>query len=311
MEPGEESDMQMKDGVKQRRQQKIKSLLERQSSSAQTEDIYSEPPVLYNHEYFFEDEMEELDPEAIWKTNPNPWASWGEDKGVTEKRSFVKGPVLPIKRDPRYDRNKHTFRKELQWKLAIALLIFAAVWALFRYDTGITLKGQALVKQALTNEIDFAATAAWYKETFAGSPSFIPIFQNKTKTAVGADGTVKLPIVSPLQGGSLVRTFAEMLNGIELAGKSEDQVVAAETGRVLLLTDQDEGSTTIVIQHANRRVTVYGMLGKTEVQVNDWVEAGDPIGNLLKAEGSQPSLLYFAVKQNDQYIDPVGVIPID
>lgn len=303
--------MQMKDGAKQRRQQKNKNLLDRKQAAEQTEDIYPEPVVPNKHEYFYVDEREELDPEIVWKTNPNPWVSWSEDKGVSENKSFVKRPDLTNKKDPGNERSKHPFRKELKWKFAIAVLLFGAVWAMFRYDTEYTLKGQALVKQALTDEIDFAAAAAWYKETFAGAPSFIPIFEDNSEPAVGADGTVKLPIVAPLQGGSLVRTFAELLSGIELAGTSEEQVVAAETGRVLLLTDQSEQGSTIVIQHANKRVTIYGMLGKTDVQVNDWVEAGDPIGSLLKAEGTQPSLLYFAVKQNDLYIDPVGVIPID
>lgn len=301
--------MQMKDGVKQRRQEKIKKLLDRNSAAEQTGNISPEPVAPNRQPYFYDDEIEELDPEVVWKTNPNPWASWREDNSLTDKRSFVKNPDLPSKKDPRSERSEHPFRKELKWKLAVALLLFGAVWAMFRYDTEYTLKGQALVKQALTDEIDFAATAAWYKKTFAGAPSFIPIFEDDSEA--GEEGAVKLQIVAPLQGGSLVRTFAELLNGIELAGSSEEQVVAAETGRVLLLTDRNEQGSTIVIQHAGKRVTVYGMLGKTEVQVNDWVEAGDPIGSLLKAEGSQPSLLYFAVKENDLYIDPVGVIPID
>jgi stage IV sporulation protein FA len=313
MGAGEEQEMQMKDNEKQVKKQKTKSLLNRQSTADPIKDSDHAVHVPYNHEYFYHDDREEkeLDPEVVWKTNPNPWASWNEDKGFGNKRSYVKGPDLTDKIDPRYLRSRHPFRRELKWKFVIALLLFGAIWAMFRYDTEYTLKGQALVKQALTDEIDFAAAATWYKETFAGAPSFIPIFEDKTPDAVGADGTVKLPVVTPLQGGSLVRTFAELLNGIELAGKSEEQVVAAETGRVLLLTDQNEKGSTVIIQHANKRVTIYGLLGKTDVQVNDWVEAGDPIGNLLKAEGTQPSLLYFAVKQNELYIDPVGVIPID
>ncbi|MDQ8737396.1 M23 family metallopeptidase [Paenibacillus sp. LHD-38] len=303
--------MPMKDSEKQRGQQKGKFGSDRSSRDSQIEDLYANSTVPLKHEYFMGEEQEELDPEVVWKTNPNPWASWGDENGFMDKRTFVKPPDLTGKKDPRYGPGKHSFRKELKWKLAVALLLFAAVWALFHYDNEYTLKGQALVKQALTDEIDFATAAAWYKETFAGAPSFIPIFKDNNGDAVGADGTVKLPIVAPLEDGSLVRTFAELLSGIELAGKSEGQVVAAETGRVLLLTEQDEKGSTIVIQHANQRVTVYGLLGTTKVSVNDWVEAGDPIGNLLKAEGTQPSLLYFAVKQNDLYIDPVGVIPID
>ncbi|NIK75963.1 stage IV sporulation protein FA [Paenibacillus castaneae] len=303
--------MKMKDGVNKNRQEKMKAMLERQLISESAEESNPETYLPLQEPFFYEQDREELDPEAVWKSNPNPWASWSEDNSFGDKRRFVKGPDIANQKDPSFGPHKYTFRKELQWKLAIALLIFATIWALFRYDNEWTQGGQALVKRALTDEIDFAAAATWYKETFAGAPSFIPIFQNESQTAVGADGTVILPIVAPLHSSSLIRTFAELLNGIELAGGSEQEVVAVETGRVIVVTNEEKDGATIVIQHANNRVTVYGLLGTTDVKVNDWVEAGDPIGHLLTSVGSEPSMLYFAVKQNGLYIDPVGVIPID
>jgi stage IV sporulation protein FA len=303
--------MSTKDNSNQHKEKPIKKWQAPQSSELKAEDFYSETLAPQQHEYFHEEEWEEPDPETVWKSNPNPWASWGEDAGFGGKRSYVKAVDPSNRKDPTQERSRHTLRKEFAWKLLIAALLFGAIYAMFQYDNEYTRTGQAMVKQALVEEIDFAAAASWYKDTFAGAPSFIPIFEDKSEAAIGADGTVKLPIVAPLQEGALVRTFAELLNGIELAGQSEEQVVAAETGRVLDLSEQSDKGSTIVIQHANQRVTVYGLLGKTEVNVNDWVEAGDPIGSLLKSEDTQPSLLYFAVKQNGLYIDPVGVIPLD
>lgn len=303
--------MGMKDSVKQRREQKIKSLMENKRTTSQVNPIYEEQIETYKRNRLDNNAtMDELDPEIAWKTNPNPWANWEKEEGLYGKRSFVNGPATR-KDDESPNRGGNNFRKEFQWKLAISFLLFAVLWGMFRYDTEWTLKGQAFVKHALKDEIDFEAASTWYRNTFAGAPSFIPIFKDNSPKAVGAEGAVRLPIVTPLANSSLVRTFAEMLNGIELAGTSQEQVVAAETGRVMNLTKEEGDGTTIVIQHANQRITVYGMLGQTEVKVNDWVEAGDPIGKLLESRGTEPSLLYFAVKQNDRYIDPVGVIPID
>jgi stage IV sporulation protein FA len=45
--------------------------------------------------------------------------------------------------------------------------------------------------------------------------------------------------------------------------------------------------------------------------VNDWVEAGQQIGSLQTAVDGEQSFLHFAVKQNDRYMDPLDVIPID
>ncbi|MCA0755269.1 M23 family metallopeptidase [Paenibacillus sp. N4] len=294
--------MRAKDGNKQDRQRKKDAIAEQRAAARPAEEFEAEP-------YAYEGE--DSDPERAWKLNPNPWAGWDEEGGFASRRTFVREPDPTRYKDYDGERDNHSFRKQFLWKLALSMLVFAGVWGLFRYDTDWALRGQELVKQALTDEIDFAAAAAWYKDTFAGAPSFIPIFQDNSPNAVGADGTVKLPVVNPLPEASLVRTFAELLNGVELAGSSGQDVLAAETGRVLLLTDDEQNGVTLVIQHANQRVSVYGMLGEAGVKANDWVEAGDPIGQLKVTSDSQPSLLYFAVKQNEQYIDPVGVIPFD
>ena len=125
---------------------------------------------------------------------------------------------------------------------------------------------------------------------------------------------MELPLVTPLTGGSVVRSFAETLSGVEIAGRSEESVSAVETGRVLLVTDDEKTGKTIVIQHADNRVTVYGRLGSVQAAVNDWVEAGQSIGKLSAAgtdtEGEQ-SLLFFAVKEKGIYVNPADVVPLD
>ncbi len=252
----------------------------------------------------------ELDPEAAWKRNPNPWAGWDED-GPAPRRSYVRA-ADPTRFAPQDGpRNRHTLGGSFMRKLAGSLLVFGAVWGLFQLEEDWALQGQALVKQALTDEIDFAAAADWYKNAFAGAPSFIPIFNNSAEEAASADGTVRLPIVSPLPGSTLVQTFAELLNGIELAGASGQAVAAVETGRVQTTTGQADKGFTVLLQHANGRLTIYGGLADIEVGTGDWVEAGDELGRLPSNADNAPSLLYFAVKQDDMYLDPVGVIPFD
>ncbi len=309
--------MVLKNDVKQRRQQKIKSLIEKAEVTKPEIDtttvLVDEPrslPEQYdkNWQYDRPVSVAHQDPELAWKTNPNPWAAWGDSFGGGDKRSFV--PNVDLTNNDRYGgaRKRHSFRKELLWKLIISTFLFVAIWTMFQINESWTLKGQAVVKQALTDEIDFAVVAAWYKNNFAGAPSFIPIFGNQADKAIGVDGKIKQTVMAPLSDGSLVRTFAELLNGIELAGASEAEVVAADTGRVILVTGNP---VSIMLQHANERITVYGGLGVGAVKVNDWVEAGDTIGHLAKSDEGAHSLLYFAVKEKDMYLDPMDVIAID
>lgn len=302
--------MNTRNSVKQRREQKIKAL-QRRSLEASFDDEFelnTNSAPLYSQDRRSDAvEFDDIDPEKAWKANPNPWSSWDENEREW-KGSFVKRALPDKSKLP--ERRKPSFFTDLQWKLVISLLIFAVIWAMFRYDNAWTRTGQAYVKQAITDEIDFEAAAVWYKEMFSGAPSFIPIFEQDPKEAIGADGRIRLPVVSPLDNGVLVRTFAELLNGVELAGEPGQNVFAAEEGRVIL-AESNETSSSIVIQHANKRVTIYGKLGEVSVEANDWVEAGDPIGRLSEMSTAEPNRLFFAVKQDGAYVDPLDVIPID
>jgi len=304
--------MGTKDSVKQRREQRIKALQERSAAGGPadggTDLIWKEERITRSELPGRQMEAYEIDPEKAWKANPNPWESWKEEGDRDYKGSYVKRALPNASKLP--PSRKNSLRNDLLWKGTLSLLVFSLVWLLFRYDNELTRTGQAYVKHALTNEMNFEAAAAWYKEVFSGAPSFIPIFDQSPNEAIGADGSIRLPVVAPLAEGVLVRTFAELLNGIELAGEPAAEVLAAEEGRVLL-AESNETSSSIVIQHANKRVTVYGNLEQVNVEANDWVEAGDAIGRLSGKTSEEPNLLFFAVKQDGVYVDPLDVIPID
>ncbi|RIX50547.1 hypothetical protein D3P08_19920 [Paenibacillus nanensis] len=316
--------MGLRNDVKQRRQEKIKSLIHQYQESAHehnainrgipSEPVKPEPraaqtkeskpapaslsPAPANHP---------LDPELAWKRNPNPWSGW-EDRDREQppgSRSFVKSQHTDDFQPP--DKSWGRFRKELTWKVIVSALMFGAVWAVFEVEHPLTQKGQAFVKEAMTEEINFEAVALWYNNVFAGAPSFIPLFDGGGSAEL-VDGKPITPVVAPLEDAAVVRTFAELLNGIELAGASEAEVMAAETGRVIQVTERGD---SVLIQHANNRITIYGKLESASVAVNDWVEAGQPIGKLPASQDGDQSFLYFAVKQNDRYMDPLDVIPLD
>lgn len=314
--------MGLRSDVKQRRQEKIKSLIHHYQESAHehnainrekpSEPVKPEPraarakdgrpapaslsPAPVTHP---------LDPELAWKKNPNPWSGWEYLEQPPGSRSFVKSQHTDDFQPP--DRSWGRFRKELTWKVVLSALVFGAVWAMFKVEHPLTQKGQEFVKEAMTEEINFEAVALWYNNVFAGAPSFIPLFDDGGSAEL-VDGKPITPVVAPLEEAAVVRTFAELLNGIELAGASEAEVMAAETGRVIQVTERGD---SVLIQHANNRITIYGKLESASVAVNDWVEAGQPIGKLPAAQDGDQSFLYFAVKQNDRYMDPLDVIPLD
>ncbi|MFD0588290.1 peptidoglycan DD-metalloendopeptidase family protein [Paenibacillus sp. GCM10027627] len=263
-------------------------------------DIAERVDLRHNHQHNYSD------PETAWKRNPNPWVSWETGDRPGQIRSYVKSQhtdYIPPKA-PGLSR----LRRELVWKSIVSLAIFGGAWGMYHSDEPWAVKGQALLSGAFQDEIDFTAAATWYKDVFAGAPSFIPIFQDGSEDSALVDGKAGTPVVSPLQDATVVRTFADLLSGIEIAGEAGAEVVSAETGRVIQVTEEKD---SVLIQHANDRISIYGKLGSANVEVNEWVEAGQTIGRLPQASDGDPVLLYFAIKQNDRYVDPLDVIPID
>ena len=66
--------------------------------------------------------------------------------------------------------------------------------------------------------------------------------------------------------------------GVDLPLKTGTPVVAAFDGRVRVSTYNKGYGNLVVIRHANGLETYYGHLSKREVEVGDWVRAGDQIG---------------------------------
>ena len=253
----------------------------------------------------------EEDPERLWKANPNPWESAGWNIAPLPSKdvraSKMGGPPPDRPNDYRF------IARGLFIQSAIAAALFAIVFLMFKVDNPAAKQGQEAVTAALTKSMNFDAAATLYDKWFAGAPSFIPFFgSHGDEESRLAEGAVELPIVSPLPAGTVVRSFAETLGGVDIAGSPEQAVLAAETGRVIMVSKDGNDGETVVVQHANDRVTEYGHLTGVIVAANDWIEAGKTLGKLQapKESGIQ-SLLFFAVKEKGRYVNPADVVPID
>ncbi|CAH1204205.1 hypothetical protein PAECIP111893_02186 [Paenibacillus plantiphilus] len=317
--------MDAKKGVRERRQERIREIMNAKQSMAMTlldnelphQNIGPQPPAGWKSQPLPEvlhiPKASSLDaagpdPEQLWKSQANPWESAGWRMARDARASVgIKGGEQrdPIKRYP-------SFIRGFFIQTIVSAALFFIIVAMFRIDMPQFKRGQEFVAVALTDNIDFDTAAAWYDATFAGAPSFIPLFggdDSKESKLVGGD--VSLPVVAPLNNGTVVRTFAETLGGVEIAGESEERVSAVETGRVLLVTQDEKAGKTVVLQHMNERQTIYGGIEKAAVAVGDWVEGGNVIGTLPAAGENESSLLFFAVKQKNRYVNPADVVPLD
>jgi len=302
--------MDVKSNVKKRREERIRQLTSTEEyKPVHQERMRNDQPyrssaqsgqgniVGYNS---ISDETEP-DPELLWKKGQGRWQdSGGYHTGGSGGDDYFG------------DKKRPSFWTALFLRLMISALIFIGIWGIERYEPDWAFPVRAFVARALTEEMDFGAIEAWYERNIGGAPSFIPIFNHNEDKGmkVGATGG----FISPLTG-HLANPFALSLKGVEVIPKEltadNTMVRSIDTGRVLDVKLDALTGMTVTIQHSNGYKSIYGHLEQALVSKGDWIEGGNPIGNLGSTEGETLPTLYFAIKKNDQFIDPADVISFD
>ncbi|MBQ9661127.1 MAG: peptidoglycan DD-metalloendopeptidase family protein [Bacteroidales bacterium] len=99
--------------------------------------------------------------------------------------------------------------------------------------------------------------------------------------------------------------------GVDLPYKTGTPVVAAFDGRVRVSDYSGGYGNLIVIRHENGLETYYGHLSKREVEVGDWVHAGDQIGLGGSTGRSTGPHLHFETRYKGFAFDPEWIVDFE
>lgn len=196
-------------------------------------------------------------------------------------------------------------------KIIASGLLLAAIWGLSRLDQPWANKATILVKTSLTQSFDFHAAAVWYEKRFGSSPAFIPGFRGRDQRddAVKVNSS-KRSYFAPVSG-KVVKGFDPFHSGVMLETKEGAPIYALDTGQVIFIGHKEETGNTIIIRHPGGLDSVYGRIGETLVEANDWIKGGEAIGKASYGEGSKAGELYFGVMKDGRALNPLDVISFD
>lgn len=276
--------MEQRSGIKGRRQERIRSLLDEQPEAAPlplyelNEDTasfreWAQQPERREHAH-------EPDPEKLWKQSRGGWMHEG-DGGDGGRPRFTGGFVR---------------------RTIASVLVFGAVWGIFMAREPWAVRAQSFITDALSNDMDFAAARVWYETHFEGAPSFIPIFGEDEIPAEKVSASHNLS--APLEG-DILRSFADTLYGVEIMPSADSSgsvtVKSVDTGRVLSVSKEAQGGIRIVIRHTGSLTAEYGHLTGTRLSADDWVESGDTVGWMQETENNAAPLLFCGDERQDLY----------
>ncbi|MCM3785792.1 M23 family metallopeptidase [Neobacillus mesonae] len=299
--------MNIKANIKQRRQERIRQLLDIQEAQedqrtvnlnldrkiAKQSERQIEQPYPRLHSYDPSDESyEERDPELLWKKERN--------KRVKDDRYEDE-----TSRPPRF---LNGFLK----RVVVSGILFGAIWGGFQWEAPFLQKAKFFIADSLHQEMNFSAASAWYTDHFGGAPSFLPIFQNDEDSSLKVTAARKL---TPPILGTIAQPFAITMEGVEIVPDTDGggvyQVESVDAGRVIQVINNPENGITVVIQHTGGLTGIYGRLAETKLETGSWVEEGGRIGQIPASTAEHDQTLYFALKEGDTYIDPAEVIAFD
>ncbi len=139
--------------------------------------------------------------------------------------------------------------------------------------------------------------------------------------AEAAAATYSWPVNGELERGHSMESLAYDVtmrdwrthDGIDITAELGTTVLAARSGTVVNVMDDDFYGTTVIIDHGDGVKTVYSNLADVPtVRVGDWVEGGTVIGSIgdtALCESGQGAHLHFEVEANGKAADPLAYLP--
>ncbi|MBO8172549.1 MAG: M23 family metallopeptidase [Bacillaceae bacterium] len=260
--------------IKKRRQERIRRLRQRMERTG-IDDRYQEEPVTPTFSRYLSDN---------WDAPP-----WETD-----------GPAEPMKR------LSYPQQKRYKWMLqiVISLLLFSLVYLVFQIQSPLTQSTRQFVTEVMNRPFNFDGLAYWYEKTFGERPSLLPALARNEQTAE----TGPPEFVPPLKG-TVISPFYRDGQGILLGADDSGRVSAIDEGWVTFVGQKEELGLTVIIRHQQGVESWYAHLDQALVQQNDWVQPGQMIAT-LPTEKDQRTL-YFAVKKDHRFINPVEVISFE
>lgn len=136
-----------------------------------------------------------------------------------------------------------------------------------------------------------------------------PVFNMMQNTPNAGTVTASGIFIWPVQG-VLTQRFSWYHNGIDIANSAAPDVLAADSGTVIVAgwVDNYGFGNRVVIDHGNGYHTLYAHLQRIYVVVGQTVNRGDKIGKMGSTGRSTGTHTHFTVLRNGVAIDPISVL---
>ncbi|MDQ0339498.1 stage IV sporulation protein FA [Caldalkalibacillus uzonensis] len=221
--------------------------------------------------------------------------------------SFREGGNVPSQ--PSFPRSRTGGRASstLMFKMICAMLLFTTVLMVMNTDHPQLREAKTFIRDVMTLDFNVEGVMALYEQKVGSQLGFLPQFIAKDDNSHPHSSDYVLPV----SGARIVSGFNQDQQGIVLETGTTLPVEVIKEGWVTYVGEKDGLGQVVIIDHGQGEESWYGQLQEIKVQLYDWVKQGEVIGTTSVQEGSQEGVLYFALRRDAVFIDPLDVIPFE
>lgn len=155
-----------------------------------------------------------------------------------------------------------------------------------------------------TEEFQFAAVNQWYKSNFGNPLAFLINDSERTNEPVEVNQDLSIPATGKIQ-----ETFKDNGEGVKIETSSKE-IKSIKEGYIIDIAKDPDTGLTVVIQHADNSYSSYGELEEINVSLYQFVDKGSEIGK-IELNDKNKGVYFFAIKQGENFIDPIQVISFE
>lgn len=201
----------------------------------------------------------------------------------------------------RKQHRSNKWMKKLTVQSILSFMLLVVTYLVFQDHSTLSLHTREFVTEVMNRPFNFQGVAVWYKQNIGANPTILPAFRPEEKKQTSL-------WIAPVKG-KMILPFTEKRNGVVLRTSKGANVVAPASGQVVFAGEKEGIGRTVILQHEDGKHTWLSLLGSFEVKPGQWIEKGEKIG--IAGLKSGQSLVYVALKQHDQFINPTEVIPFE
>ncbi|ASJ52858.1 stage IV sporulation protein FA [Brevibacillus formosus] len=199
-----------------------------------------------------------------------------------------------------------------KWGVQIlaSVLLIGAAYVLFQ-TTLIPASWKSSAREVMTRDFNFSGVADWYEARFGPIPTMLPSIPTNPP-AVPATSTTKEPaaVWKFPSSWKIVRSYDPESANVILHTGMNDQITIGEAGWVAFVGEKPDYGTTVIVRLTKGREIWLGNLDSIGVTKDEVLTPGKVIGTARVMDQSSRHL-YVGAKVNEQFVNPLEVIPFE